>query len=160
MTQDRNDKKLLTIMLEKVALTVGLLPDTLLADAGYFSEDQIKQLQETFKSINILVPPNRQEHGTSSVATRGPIPKGISTADRMRRKLKTKAGKAAYKRRKAIVEPVFGQIKTANLDFDQFSYRGLEDVQSEWSIVCMVHNLLKIYRHRKTVVSSPLRAVA
>jgi hypothetical protein len=147
-------------MFDKVALTVGVLPDKLLADAGYFSEEQIVQLQEKFPSVNFLVPPNRQEHSHTALATRGPIPKNISTADRMRRKLRTKEGKAAYGHRKTIVEPVFGQIKSANLDFEQFSFRSLEKVQCEWSIVCSVHNLLKIYRHRKKALSPQLRAAA
>jgi hypothetical protein len=63
----------------------------------------------------------------------------------MRRKLKTKAGKAVYARRKAIVEPVFGQIKQAR-GFRQFLLRGIEKVRGEWSLVCLTHNILKCYR--------------
>ena len=65
--------------------------------------------------------------------------------DRMRRKLKTKVGKAVYAARKAIVEPVFGQIKQAR-GFRQFLLRGIEKVRGEWSLVCLTHNLLKMYR--------------
>lgn len=67
----------------------------------------------------------------------------------MRRKLSTKAGKAAYAQRKAIVEPIFGQIKEANLEFNRFSFRGLTKVHSEWLLVCAAHNLLKVVRHRR-----------
>ncbi len=63
----------------------------------------------------------------------------------MRRKLKTKAGKAAYAARKAIVEPVFGQIKQAR-GFRQFLLRGIHKVRAEWSLVCLTHNILKMYR--------------
>ena len=63
----------------------------------------------------------------------------------MRRKLKTKAGKAVYATRKAIVEPVFGQIKQAR-GFRQFLLRGIDKVRGEWSLVCLTRNLLKIYR--------------
>jgi len=65
--------------------------------------------------------------------------------DRMRRKLKTKAGKAVYARRRAIVEPVFGQIKQAR-GFRQFLLRGLAKVRGEWALVCLTHNILKLHR--------------
>jgi hypothetical protein len=78
----------------------------------------------------------------------GRIPHNISIADLMRRKLSTKSGKAAYAQRKAIVEPAFGQIKEANLEFRRFSFRGLKKVQAEWLLVCAAHNFLKIIRRR------------
>ena len=63
----------------------------------------------------------------------------------MRRKLKTKAGKAVYAVRKTIVEPVFGQIKQAR-GFRQFLLRGIAKVRGEWALVCLTHNILKLYR--------------
>ena len=63
----------------------------------------------------------------------------------MKRKLKTKAGKAVYAGRKAIVEPVFGQIKHAR-GFRQFLLRGLAKAQGEWALVCLTHNILKLHR--------------
>ncbi len=63
----------------------------------------------------------------------------------MRRKLQTKAGAEIYAGRKAIVEPVFGQIKQAR-GFRQFLLRGVEKVRAEWAMVCMTHNILKMYR--------------
>lgn len=65
--------------------------------------------------------------------------------DRMARKLLTKAGAAVYARRKAIVEPVIGQIKHAR-GFRQFLLRGVEKVRGEWALVCTTHNILKLYR--------------
>ena len=65
----------------------------------------------------------------------------------MAQKVKTEKGRALYARRKVIVEPVFGQIKEAR-GFRQFSLRGLEKVNGEWRLVCLTHNLLKIWRHR------------
>lgn len=160
VTQDHNDKQLLETMLDRVASTIGLLPDRALADSGYFSEEQIRKVQEKYKSTEFLVPPDRQQHGEKVVATRGRIPKNISTADLMRRVLKTKRGRAAYAERKTTVEPVFGQIKESNLDFRQFSYRGLENAQHEWSLVCIAHNLLKIIRYRQKRETTSLRLVA
>ena len=65
--------------------------------------------------------------------------------DRMTRKLHTKVGAAVYAARKAIVEPVFGQIKHGR-GFRQFLLRGIDKVRGEWSLVCTTHNLLKLYR--------------
>ena len=64
---------------------------------------------------------------------------------RMKRKLKSAEGKAVYKMRKAIVEPVFGQTKEAR-GFRRFSFRGLAKVSAEWDVVCLTHNLLKLFR--------------
>ncbi len=160
VTQDHNDKKLLETMVDLIAGTIGLAPDCVLADSGYFSEEQIRRVQEKYKSVKLLVPPDREQHGNKVIAIRGRLPKNISTADLMRRALKTKDGRATYAERKTTVEPVFGQIKEANQEFRQFSYRGLENAQYEWSIVCVAHNLLKIIRHRQLRQSASLRLVA
>jgi len=63
----------------------------------------------------------------------------------MTRKLQTRAGAAIYAARKAIVEPVFGEIKEAR-GFRRFSLRGFAKVRAEWALVCATHNILKIYR--------------
>ncbi len=63
----------------------------------------------------------------------------------MRWKLDTLEGRAVYARRKAIVEPVSGQIKAA-MGFRRFSFRGLKAVREEWNLVCACHNLMKLYR--------------
>ena len=63
----------------------------------------------------------------------------------MARKLTTKRGKAEYRRRKVIVEPVFGQTKEAR-GFRRFHLRGRLKVTAEWHLVCAVHNLAKLFR--------------
>jgi hypothetical protein len=65
----------------------------------------------------------------------------------MQRRLATKDGRAAYARRKATVEPVFGQIKQAR-GIRSFLLRGLAKVRGEWALVTLTHNLLKLYRAR------------
>ena len=65
--------------------------------------------------------------------------------DRMRRKLLTKEGKKKYSRRKEVVEPVFGQIKGTR-GFRQFLLRGLGKVRGEWRLICLTHNILKLWR--------------
>jgi len=64
----------------------------------------------------------------------------------MRRKLQSAVGRETYRRRKAVVEPVFGQVKEAR-GFRRFLLRGLSSVQGEWSLVCTGHNLLKLFRY-------------
>jgi hypothetical protein len=65
----------------------------------------------------------------------------------MRKKLKSKRGAAIYRRRKAIVEPVFGQIREAQ-GFRRFLLRSLSKAREQWAMVCTAHNLLKLYRAR------------
>jgi hypothetical protein len=65
----------------------------------------------------------------------------------MRAKLQTPAGRALYALRKTIPEPVFGQIKEAR-GFRRFWLRGVRNVQSEWAVICLTHNLLKLFRAR------------
>jgi hypothetical protein len=64
----------------------------------------------------------------------------------MAAKVRTPAGKASYARRKVIVEPVCGQIKESR-GFRRFSLRGLKKIRGEWSLVCLTHNLLKVWRY-------------
>jgi RNA polymerase sigma-70 factor (TIGR02960 family) len=80
----------------------------------------------------------------AAVAPRGRPPQGLSVKERMARKLATVRGHRMYARRKAIVEPVFGQIKHAR-GFRQFLRRGLVRVQQEWALICLSHNLLKLH---------------
>ena len=70
---------------------------------------------------------------------------GSSVADAMRHKLRTPEGRAVYKMRKAVVEPVFGQIKEQR-GFRRFLLRGLTRVEAEWKMICATHNLLKLFR--------------
>jgi len=104
--------------------------------------DMIERLEA--KGIDPYVARRRMKHGEPAMPPpRGRIPAKLSVAERMQRKLRTKAGHAAYARRKVIVEPVNGQIKQAR-GFRQFLRRGLERVGQEWSLVCTAHNLLKL----------------
>jgi hypothetical protein len=74
-----------------------------------------------------------------------------STAqERMAAKVRTPEGKALYARRKVIVEPVFGQIKEAR-GFRRFLLRGLENIRGEWRLVCLTHNLLKMWRYGRVL---------
>ena len=71
----------------------------------------------------------------------------------MKQKLKTEKGQALYKMRKAIVEPVFGQIKGAR-GIRAFLLRGFEKVSAEWKLICATHNLLKMFRAGRRLQSA------
>jgi len=77
------------------------------------------------------------------------LPKDADPKARMARKLRTKTGSAIYAQRKAIVEPVNGQIKEAR-GLRRFLLRGLEKVNAEWHLIAATHNLLKLFRHRRS----------
>ena len=144
VTQETNDKKQAEPMIDQVLANTGAAPKNVLMDSGYFSKENIGEIDN--RGMEILIPPDRKEHGKDiPAAPRGRKPKGLSVADLMRRKLQTKKGREAYALRKEIVEPVFGQIKQAR-GFRQFLLRGMEKVKGEWSLICTTHNILKLWR--------------
>ena len=149
VTQATNDKQQLLPMVEVIEQQSGQRPEEILADSGYCSEKNLEGLESVEnpeRRIEGYIATERQKHSEYlEPCPKGPLPKGATRVDRMRRKLKTKAGKAVYAARKAIVEPVFGQIKQAR-GFRQFLLRGIEKVRGEWSLVCLTHNILKCYR--------------
>jgi hypothetical protein len=95
--------------------------------------------------IDLYIATGRDKHGDPAEIITGDVPAGATPRERMRYKLRTEAGRAVYKMRKAIVEPVFGQIKERR-GFRRFSLRGKQNVGSEWRLVCAVSNLLKLFR--------------
>jgi len=144
VTQETNDKRQLLPMVTVIAAQSGLTPTQLLADAGYCSDENLAAIAAT--PIDAYISTRKQKHGERpGPCPRGPLPKTATRVDRMSRKLHRKVGAAVYAMRKAIVEPVFGQIKQAR-GFRQFLLRGFEKVQGEWSLVCTTHNILKLYR--------------
>lgn len=144
VTQETNDKRQLMPMITTIEQQSGNTPTQLLADAGYCSDESLTAVAET--TIDAYISTRKQKHGERpGPCPRGPLPKTATIIDRMARKLQTKAGAAVYAARKGIVEPVIGQIKQAR-GFRQFSLRGFEKVQAEWSLVCTTHNILKLYR--------------
>ena len=144
VTQESNDKQQLVPMLEQVERNTGKRPAQGLADAGYFSEGAVTQ--KSLEGIDLYITPDRQKHSEEIPTATGGVPSEASSViDRMRHKVRTEAGKAMYKRRKAIVEPVFGQIKEAR-GFRRFSFRGKNKVRAEWLLICLTHNLLKLFR--------------
>lgn len=148
VTQEPNDKEQLEPMLEEILQnTDGAKPKILTADAGYFSEDNCNNLEKA--QIDGYVASCKSKHSEKTPpAPRGRIPKNATIKERMARKLRTLKGRKLYSKRKQIVEPVFGQAKEIR-GFRRFSLRGLEQVCAEWDIICMTHNLLKLFRNHQ-----------
>jgi hypothetical protein len=115
------------------------IPVTL--DNGYYSEAAVQALETL--GFDPYIATTRQRHH----APQTDVPETPATGqERMAAKVRTPGGKALYARRKVIVEPVFGQIKEAR-GFRRFLLRGLEHIRGEWGLVCLTHNLLKIWRY-------------
>jgi transposase len=117
----------------------------LLGDAGYFSEDNVRITAE--HGLEPYLATGRFKHSEPPApAPGGPIPKDATPKQRMARKTRTKKGRAVYRRRKAIVEPVFGQMDTTQ-DARRLLLRGKAAARAQWRFHCAVHNLLKLHRH-------------
>ncbi len=145
VTQQANDRQQLKPMVGKLKEnTRGRKPRELSADSGYFSEENVINLED--EGIDGYIATGKQKHDQKPLAAeRGRIPEDATVKERMSRKLRTIKGRCTYSKRKQVVEPVFGQIKQAR-GFRQFLFRGLEKVGAEWDLVCLTHNLLKLFR--------------
>jgi transposase len=130
LTQRANDKQDFLPLLAQIEENLGILPTRVSADSGFFSETNLSD--PVLAGVTCYVPPEQSV-------------KEPSMAQTMRERLDCEEGRAVYARRKAIVEPVFGQIKEAR-GFRRFSFRGLGSVEAEWQLVCLTHNLLKLFR--------------
>ena len=148
VTQAANDKEQLQPMVEAIEEQSGQRPEAILADSGYCSEANLAYLEsaeQPEQEIAAYVSTGKQKHGEYRDPSKpGPLPAGATRVDRMKRKLQTQAGKAVYAARKCVVEPVFGQIKQAR-GFRQFLLRGIQKVKGEWALVCLTHNILRLY---------------
>lgn len=114
-------------------------PGVVLADAGYWSADQIDRVRE--RPTVPLVAVDADSRGAPDPGE-GTGPPGF-----MRRALRSPTGSTLYRRRKWMIEPVFAQIKV-NRGVGRFRRRGLAAVRSEWRLLTATHNLMKLHRHR------------
>jgi transposase len=111
-------------------------PRVVLADAGYWDSQAIHALMGD--GIAALVPPDAHARGAPNPRRRGGL------YEYMRRILATDTGRALYRRRMAMIEPIFGHTKH-NRRADRFRRRGLPAVQAEWRLIAATHNLLKLH---------------
>ena len=147
LTQAANDKQQLVPVLAEVKTNIGRLPEKVTADSGYFSTAAVTS--DALSSVDLYVTPDRskqtEELAALPAASPPPFESDQDVIARIREKLKTEHGRAVYKQRKMIVEPVFGQVKEVR-GFRRFSFRGLQKNEAEWSLICLTHNLLKLFR--------------
>lgn len=134
-------------LVEKLHATMGTLPGQLLADAGYCSASNLDYAKTVEAASDgqteFFIATGRVKHGERVPnVPRGRIPANATLRERMARTLKTNKGRAVYARRKAIVEPVFGQIHTRQGKF--VLLRGLEQAAQEWDPTAACHNLMKL----------------
>lgn len=147
VSQAPNDKKEITPALESLkALPDALgVVDTIIADAGYYSDDNTNGCVKA--GVEPLIAPGREGHHQplkERFAEPPPIAADADAVTKMRHRLKTQEGKKLYAKRKCTVEPVFGIIKQV-LGFRQFLLRGLEAVKGEWTLVSIAWNLKRLF---------------
>jgi len=143
VTNQPPDNHNLVPMLEGVAANCGRAPDAAAADSGYWLPSNAAFEEATELYIAVPPPPANKTEPNPDGST---LPSGPTAREQMTAKLEGERGREVYSRRKAIVEPVFGQIKEAR-GFRRFLLRGLRKVEGEWAMLTATHNLLKLFRH-------------
>ena len=138
VTQNAADAGRLLPMLDGAEANTGSKPNSVLADAGYRSEENFRGLEE--RGIEGYVALGRE--GKKELATKV-SPEDYPATQRMQERLQTRAGQAVYRLRKCIAEAPFGWAKSI-LGFRQFSLRGLGKVGAEWHLVCLAVNLKRL----------------
>jgi len=144
VTQQANDRAQLVPLVEQIVQTMGRRPAEVSADSDYFSSQQLAS--PWLAGVDVYVPPEPERRARAGPAARR-WDRRPDLTDAMRQKMRSAEGRRRYRKRQAIVEPVFGVIKQWR-GFRQFSMRGLEKVQQEWKLVCAVHNLHKLFGAR------------
>jgi transposase len=152
VTTEANDQRQLHPMLDAAAENLEAVGVTEkigagLADAGYCSDKNLTAPRRDGPEllVNTTKDWKRRKALREEPPPRGRIPVGLTATERMERKLRTKRGAALYRKRAQTVEPVFGQIKDTR-GLDRFCRRGESACDSEWSVICATHNLLKLFR--------------
>ena len=124
---------------ELQAAGVTETPGVLLADAGYWHKEQMENVIN--HGIQVLIPPDAGNRKGTRPGWDG------GAYAHMRRVLSTELGRALYRKRQAMIEPVFGHTKF-NRRIDRFQRRGRSAARSEWRLITATHNLLKLHSHQ------------
>jgi transposase len=151
VTNQAPDCEHLVPMLDRVIVNCGEAPTVVTADNGFLSKRNIDACVERGVDAYIAVGRDPAQMAHPARAARTPAQEARRA---MAEKLTTTTGKAIYARRKATAEPPFGQIKQAR-GFRRFFLRGIEKVRVEWALVCMTHNLLKLFRYGRPSSALP-----
>jgi len=147
LTQQPNDKQEVEPALDRLTEMEGRLgkPESLLADAGYFSDDNVKRCEAD--EITPYISDSREKHNLpwgERFQSPPACPEDADALTAMQHRLRTPEGKAMYAKRKSTVETVFGIVKEV-MGFRRFHLRGLDAAQGEWNLVCMAWNLKRMY---------------
>lgn len=140
LTNNASDAQQLAVMVAQIKQNTKRQARELSADAGYCSEDNLKELKR--RHINGYIATGRQKHGEATATAERKVKLG-TYAYAMWQKLRRGGHRSRYRLRKQTVEPVFGQVKQGR-GFRQFLLRGVRKVTGEWSLICTAHNLLKL----------------
>lgn len=149
VSQASTDNELLVAMVEAVEQECGERPRQVSADSGFFRQENLKEMEE--RGIDAYVPDSHLAHELN----RGRRPQGHGAARdpaqrRMRRKLRSPAGRATYGRRKQIVEPRLGTLKEQH-GMRRFRMRGLAKVRVEFALALTAMNLTRLWRKIPTL---------
>ncbi len=161
VTNQPGDRAQRVPRLEQAEQNLGSKPEKVTADTGYYRPQQVwlPSLMEIDLYVKPDDPPRRYQQRSAAARDPNPppLPKrkgrlrcgygsdGVPRIDRLRAKLASPEGQAIYKKRREVVEPVFGPIKQGRR-LRQFLLRGLAKTRAEWRLICLTHNLLKLHR--------------
>jgi hypothetical protein len=137
------DVEHLAPMAARMAANAGSMPVVLTPDAGYWSEPNAQRCEQ--RGIDTYIATGLLPHVQPPPPKRGRWPRETDAKTRMARKLRSRAGQVMHALRKTIVEPVNGQIKEA-----RGLLRGMEKVDPVWHLIAASHNLLKLFRFRRS----------
>ena len=157
VTNQAPDQEHLIPVVETAIANCGRPPDVLTADSGYLSRVAIEWCESW--GIDGYIAVGREVETAANPPGTGKDTAAQRARTAMAEKLKTLSGKAIYSRRKTVAEPPFGQIKEARR-FRRFSVRGLAKVRAEWTLVCLTHNLLKLFRAVGSLEALAMRLAA
>lgn len=145
VTQNVTDNASLAPMVDQVEQNCSDRPAQVLADSGFFSIDNLHQMEQ--RNIDAYVPDSNMAQSLN-LGTRCLTRAKDPAHRRMRAKLRSPEGQAAYARRKAVVEPVFGVLKQQR-NLRQFRTRGLNNVNNEFTLATLAYNITRLFARRK-----------
>jgi transposase len=144
VTQNVTDNDSLQPMLDQVEKRCGAPPGAALADSGFFSVSNLEQMEQ--QNVDGYVPDSNLACELNLGRRCGGTVRAAAHR-RMRAKLRSPAGQAAYARRKAVVEPVFGVLKQQR-GMRQFRTRGLQNVNNEFTLATLAYNITRLHTMR------------
>jgi transposase len=142
VSQEPADNALLVPLVDAVEQSCHARPRQVSADSGFFSKENLERMEQ--REIDAYVP----DYNMARVLNRGGRLKQRAchpAHQRMRRKLRSRAGRAVYQRRKELAEPVMGVLKEQR-GMRRFRLRGLSKVAVEFTLAVTALNLTRLWR--------------